>query len=97
MIAKNNMKPSRAFLNVLVFVSIFVMPFWFSLGVILFGLFVIPYYVESLIALFCLELLYQGTMLSHETLFRFFPIVIVTFFFVVQGFRQLVREHIFRF
>ncbi len=84
-------------INVTLFISLFVAPFWFSFLFLVLGLFMIPYYVESIIAFFALELLYHGTMPAQETLFFYAPVIIVALFFAVQGLRLLAREHIFRF
>lgn len=91
------MKLLRPIYNLVLFVAVFVAPFWISLCLLTVGLFVIPYYVESIIALFCLELLYHGTTQTHETLFLFAPVIVAPLFFVVQSLRRIVHEHIFRF
>lgn len=84
-------------LNSLLFIAIFVAPFWFPILLLVFGLFAIPYYFESVIALFCLELLYHGTMPAHETLIFSAPVIVLILFFAVQGLRRIASERIFRF
>jgi hypothetical protein len=91
------MKFFRPTLNVILFVSIFVAPFWLSIGLLFFGLFAISYYFESVIALFFLELLYYGAMPTHEALFLSAPVIVAILFFSVQGFRHMVSERILRF
>lgn len=93
----HRMKPFRPTLNVLLFISLFVAPFWLPIFLLVFGLFAIPYYVEAVIALFFLELLYRGTMPSHETLMFSAPVIVLILFFAVQGLRRVARERIFRF
>lgn len=87
----------RPILNVTLFLALFVAPFWLPIFLLLFGLFAIPYYFESVIALFFLELLYQGTMSANETLLFSAPILVILVFFAVQGLRKIVSEHIFQF
>lgn len=87
----------RPMLNVILFIAIFVAPFWLPICLLLLGLFTIPYYFESVIALFFLELLYHGTMSANETLLFSAPIIVTIVFFAVQGLRKIASEHIFRF
>jgi hypothetical protein len=91
------MKLLRPVCNVALFIAVFVAPFWVSLCLLTLGLLIIPYYVESIIALFCFELLYHGSTEIHETLRLFTPVIVVAFFFAVQGLRRIAHEHIFRF
>lgn len=84
-------------INIFLLLSLFTAPFWLTLILLIFGLLMIPYYIESIIAFFFLELLYYGTMSTSETLFFYTPVIIAALFFAVQGLRFLAREHIFRF
>jgi hypothetical protein len=91
------MKPLRPTLNVLLFIAIFVAPFWLPICLLVLGVFAIPYYVEAVAALFFLELLYRGTTAMSETLLFFIPVIVVMCFFAAQGIRRVASEHIFRF
>lgn len=87
----------RMILDVVLVFAFFVGPFWLPIFLLFLGLLLIPYYWESVVALFCLELLYQGTPLSEGVLSFLVPVLIVLFFFAFQGLRKVIHERIFRF
>jgi hypothetical protein len=91
------MKLLRPMLNIALFLTIFVAPFWVPIALLILGLIMIPYYFESIIVLFCLELLYHGAMPLHEMLFLYAPAAVALLFFAFQGLRRVARERIFRF
>lgn len=91
------MKLFRLILNLCLFLGIFFGPFWVPLFFLVFGLFAIPYYVESIIAFFSYELLYRGAIPGTEAFIFSTPVIAFLLFFAVQGVRKVAHEYIFRF
>ena len=91
------MTPRRITLDIVLFIALFIAPFWFPLLLVAFGLIAIAYYWESVVVLFCMELLYHGAPSSHGTfLVSAMPVIVLVLFFCIQALRKFVYERLFR-
>jgi hypothetical protein len=78
----------RIFFDVLLFISVFFLPWWISLGLITVGIFIFDLYYESLIAAFIMDGLYS---LFGVSFLSTFPMTVgVSALFLVSF---LVKEH----
>ena len=80
----------RVILGILLFISLYVSPFWLSGFFALIGLIAIPYYYEALAFVACADLLYLGGV--SPAIIYVYPIGAASIFIVTQIIRAYLRE-----
>ena len=79
----------RMALDIVLFVGLFIFPFWLFAGVALLGLVLISYYFEFFIALVLLELLYRG---GHSHIEIYLILSAALLFIGTQALRAFIRD-----
>ena len=85
----------RAIFDLILFVGLFIFPFWLFAAIAILGLVIVPYFFEFLIAFASLELLYRGAVMTHYAIYL--ALGAVALFIIVQALRIFIRERAMRF
>ncbi len=85
----------RVGVNILLFIGIFIFPFWFNVLIIFLGLLRFPYFWESLLYAGVIALLYDS---QYPSFFGdISPYVLLLVFLIFQFIHKTVRERMLQF
>ncbi len=89
----------RIIFDAVLFALIFMCPYWLTAFIAFLGLIFIPFYIEFIVALFCVESLYRGSaplfvgVMTTTSPWSSLLLWGMSIFVFVEVLRTLIREH----
>lgn len=79
--------------DILLFVSIYILPWWFSIFALVVLILIFRFYWEGLAAALLADILYAPPTLAKLSAYRFTLVALATFLFVELVARRLIRAY----